>query len=164
MRGYKQLVTYTTRPPRKGEVDGITYHFISEKEFIHKQKEGFFAESTSYLTQFGRWYYGSAKEDYAKDKIMIANPDGVKKIKEQKDLNPVVFYIMASEKVIKQRLTKRGDDPFEAQRRLEQDLIDFQGINSYVDYSIRNDGDLSPSVIADMILYLYQKGGHVNVT
>jgi len=29
----KKVVTYTTRPPRKGEKNGVDYHFVSEKKF-----------------------------------------------------------------------------------------------------------------------------------
>ena len=47
-RGYRRIVTYTTRPPREGEIDGKDYHFITEKEFKEKQDKGFFAESTGY--------------------------------------------------------------------------------------------------------------------
>ena len=32
-RGYKKIVTTTTRPARKGEVDGIDYNFITDDEF-----------------------------------------------------------------------------------------------------------------------------------
>ena len=42
--GYKTIVTYTTRPTRKGEKQDITYHFISDEEFKQKIDEGFFAE------------------------------------------------------------------------------------------------------------------------
>ena len=31
--GYEKIITYTTRPQRNGEIDGIHYHFISEKLF-----------------------------------------------------------------------------------------------------------------------------------
>lgn len=27
--GYKRIVTYTTRPPRNNEIDGVDYHFVS---------------------------------------------------------------------------------------------------------------------------------------
>ena len=40
--GYHQVVTYATRPMRKGEKQDITYHFISDKEFKQKIEEGFF--------------------------------------------------------------------------------------------------------------------------
>ena len=30
---FKRVITYTTRPPREGEENGIDYHFVSEEEF-----------------------------------------------------------------------------------------------------------------------------------
>ena len=32
--GFKKVITYTTRPMRKGEKQDITYHFIPEEEWI----------------------------------------------------------------------------------------------------------------------------------
>ena len=37
--GFKSLITYTTRPMRPGEIQDVTYHFISEEEFNQKVKE-----------------------------------------------------------------------------------------------------------------------------
>ena len=31
--GYKKCITTTTREPRKNEVDGIDYHFLSQETF-----------------------------------------------------------------------------------------------------------------------------------
>lgn len=39
--GYKSLVTFTSRPPRKGEKQDITYHFIPQEDFEQKIEEGF---------------------------------------------------------------------------------------------------------------------------
>ena len=58
--GFKKVITYTTRPMRKGEEQDITYHYILEEEFKQKIEDGFFAEWKSYNTEFGTWYYGSA--------------------------------------------------------------------------------------------------------
>ena len=40
-KGYKKLVTYTTRPMRPGEVQDETYHFISKEEFETLISKGF---------------------------------------------------------------------------------------------------------------------------
>lgn len=37
---FQRLVTLTTRPPRKSEIDGVDYFFISEKEFLSRKQEG----------------------------------------------------------------------------------------------------------------------------
>lgn len=156
--GYIPVVTYTTRPLRDGEVNGVTYNFISKEDFFKKESEGFFAETTSYDVATGEtWYYGSAISDLTSDKVMIANPDGVKKLKKLRSINPVVFNILASEETIWNRLRQRGDDNAEARRRLNADDIDFADINDYVDFSIRSDIGLSAKEIALLIDDIYRK-------
>ncbi len=155
--GMKSVVSYTTRPPRKGEIDGVTYHFITKEEFLDKEKQGFFAETTSYNVANGEtWYYGSAIEDLTDDKVAIVNPEGLRQIKKIKSLNPVTFCIMADEETIWNRLRQRGDDAAEARRRLNADDIDFADIDKDVDFSFRNVG-LKPELLAEMILYTYRK-------
>lgn len=156
--GMKSVVTYTTRPPRSGEVDGIAYHFINKKDFFDKQDNGFFAETTSYKIATGDiWYYGSAVEDLTDDKVIIVNPEGLRKLKEITNLDPVSFYILADEEVIWNRLRKRGDNAAEARRRLNSDEEDFRDISKYIDFAFRNDSTLKPEILAEMILYTYRK-------
>jgi guanylate kinase len=38
-------ISYTTRKPRPGEVDGVHYHFVDEDEFMRMLGEGEFLES-----------------------------------------------------------------------------------------------------------------------
>jgi guanylate kinase len=40
----ERVVTFTTREPRKGEVDGVDYHFVDEVTFLKKAKAGDFLE------------------------------------------------------------------------------------------------------------------------
>ena len=99
--GMNSVVSYTTRPPRNGEVDGIAYHFITKEEFLEKEKQGFFAETTSYNVASGEtWYYGSAIGDLTDDKVIIVNPHGLQQIQKIKSLNPVTFYINAKKETI----------------------------------------------------------------
>ncbi len=155
--GMKAVVSYTTRPPRNGEIDGITYHFITKEEFLDKEEQGLFAETTSYNVSNGEtWYYGSAIDDLTDDKVAIVNPEGLRQIKKIKSLNPIAFYIMADEETIWNRLRQRGDDAAEARRRLNADDIDFTDIDKDVDFSFRNVG-LKPELLAEMILYTYKK-------
>ncbi len=156
--GLKEAISYTTRPPRKGEGDGISYHFITKEEFLEKEDHGFFAETTSYNVASGEtWYYGSAVEDLTNDKVAIVNPDGLRQIRKISSLNPIAFYIMADEETIWNRLRQRGDDAVEARRRLNADDIDFIDINKDIDFAFRNDLGLKPELLAEMILYTYKK-------
>lgn len=149
---YKRLVTYTTRPMRKKEKQDITYHFISEDEFIGKIKDDFFLEYRKYLTDKGIWYYGSAKEDYETDDKMVTilTPEGVQTLKS-KGINPTVIYLYSNQATIKDRLTKRGDDKDEAERRMKADNADFRGAEMLADRIIYNNGDKSLDEVVDEV-------------
>lgn len=156
--GMKSVVTYTTRPPRKNETDGVSYHFINEEEFLKKKQHGFFAETTSYRVANGEtWHYGSALEDLTDDKVIIVNPHGLREIKKIKSLNPVAFYITASNKTISKRLTKRGDDLAEAKRRLKADSEDFSNVYKYVDFVFSNDNILTVDSLSELIFETHKK-------
>lgn len=156
--GMNSVVSYTTRTPREDEIEGIEYHFISKEEFQEKEKQGFFAETAYYDVATGdRWYYGSAVKDLSDDKVIIVNPYSLKKLKKIKSLNPISFYITAGEETIWNRLRERGDNAAEARRRLNADDDDFADIDKEIDFSFSNDLGLKPELLAEMILYTYNK-------
>lgn len=141
-RGFKKLVTYTTRPMRSGEVDGVTYHYISKDKFLELLENGFFLEYAYYDVANGeRWYYASALEDYkdADDKtVAILNPYGVKRLQKLNIQNITYVYIYANLSTIRNRLEKRGDNKYEADRRIEADNRDFKDMERDVDKVIYN--------------------------
>ena len=152
-RGYMQCVTYTSRPPRKGEVDGITYHFVSDDEFLKLREEGFFAEYVGYDTVNGKWWYGTAKKDFEDcddKKFIILNPAGIKKVKEM-GLPVKVVYIYANNRTITQRLKNRKDNPDEAQRRMKADAEDFRGFEEIADKIFYNNLDADIKEVVDKI-------------
>lgn len=156
--GMQSVVTYTTRIPREGETDGVDYHFITREEFLDKERQGFFAEIAYYDVATGdRWYYGSAKEDLTDDKVIIVNPYGLRQLQKITSLNPIAFYITAKEETIWNRLRERGDNAAEARRRLNMDDEDFKDIDKEIDFSFSNDLGLKPELLAEMILYTYNK-------
>ncbi|MCI5821461.1 MAG: guanylate kinase [Lachnospiraceae bacterium] len=53
----QQIVSYTTRPIRAGEIDGIEYHFCTQKEKGALLAEGKVVEIRSYHTCHGVWDY-----------------------------------------------------------------------------------------------------------
>ena len=161
--GYKTIVTYTTRPKRKGEKQDITYHFISDEEFKQKINEGFFAEWKSYITNEGVWYYGSALEDIenADNKsVIILTPQGYRDIKDKLDCKVVSIYLYANNATIKKRLIARGDDPKETERRILHDNEDFKGIENEVDRIVyNNESDTIDSVVQKILKYVSEVKG-----
>ena len=55
-------VSYTTRPPRPGEQDGVAYHFVSAERFAAMQAAGEFLESAQVFDH----HYGTAAPAVAK--------------------------------------------------------------------------------------------------
>ena len=126
--GFHSIVTYTTRPMREGEIQNITYHYISENDFLQKIESGFFAEWKKYDVNGETWYYGSAKEDLKKaDKntIIILTPEGVRDIRDN-DIDPTVIYLYTNLETIKKRLMKRNDTNDKLEDRIKRDTKDFE--------------------------------------
>lgn len=82
--GFREIVTTTTRPMRKGEVNGKDYNFISRKEFEKGISEGRFFECRSYNTIWNGkedvWYYGTPKMQLnpEQDYVAIVDVQGAK--------------------------------------------------------------------------------------
>jgi len=141
--GYEKIITYTTRPQRNREIDGIHYHFISEKLFKKMIEDGVFAEWREYKTKSGTWYYGSLLADYrGRKKVIILTPDGYKKIQNIISNNKIsfkTFYLRVSNRTLKKRMFNRDSDKTESKRRYKADKKDFRGIKWHVDYVIDNE-------------------------
>ena len=152
-RGYKKIVTTTTRPARKGEVDGGDYNFISEEEFEQLINTRYFAEWKKYDTAEGVWYYGSPLDEISRSdnkSIVILTPDGYRDIKDELD-DHVAIYIYANNKTIRSRLSNRGDKKEEADRRIKQDNKDFKDAEILADRIFYNNKDKDIGDLVDEI-------------
>ena len=158
--GFKSLITYTTRPMRPGEIQDVTYHFISEEEFDQKVKENFFVEWEGYKTNKGTWYYGSSDSDIAKadnKTVAILTPDGIRDIISN-GYNPIVIYIYSNLDTIKNRLKMRKDDEEEAKRRIASDIVDFHDVDMLANRIVYNNmNDDIEDVVNKMLDYYYKK-------
>jgi guanylate kinase len=134
--GYKKIVSYTTREPRDGEVDGVDYHYISKELFLMLKKEDFFAETAVY----NGWYYGTAKKDCTDDKIAVLTPHGLRQVKKINNINVISFYINVPRRDRLIKILQRGDNIEEAYRRNLSDVGQFDGIEDEVNFVIDNSG------------------------
>lgn len=153
--GYQKCITYTTRPMRDNEEDGIAYHFISTEKFKRRIEEGFFIEYKIYNTESGSWYYGTALQDFKKadnKTIVILTPQGYRDITNKLKVKPKSIYIYANNSTIKSRLLKRGDEISEAKRRVENDNKDFFGVENEVDKIIYNNDYCSIDEVVEKFL------------
>ena len=134
--GYNKIVSYTTRQPREGEIDGVDYHFVSVEQFKSLKEQKFFAETAVY----NNWHYGTAKEDCTDDKVAVLTPHGLKQITKVDGINAVSFYINVPRRDRLIKILQRGDDIEEAYRRSLSDVGQFDGIEDEVNYVINNEG------------------------
>lgn len=152
-RGYKKIVTNTTRPMRNGEIQGKTYNFMKREDFIDAVGEGKFAEYTCYNVASGEtWYYGTTKDSLKVGKIVILNPAGFKNVREKINIPYRAIYLYANDDIIRERLIQRGDNPEEAERRLLADKNDFEPIEPLVDYIIMNNGQKTIEQLANNVI------------
>lgn len=158
-KGYKPLVTWTTRPMRDDEKDGVDYHFVSEEEFFDLKGNGFFAETKCYETVFGKWYYGCSIKEYdCGNACIILTPDGLRDILWQlKDIDYKAIYVYSNNETIRRRLKLRGDNKEEAERRISHDNEDFKGIEFLVDKIIYNNEEDNIDEVVEKILKVINK-------
>ena len=132
--GFKKIVSYTTRPPREREVNGVDYNFISAEQFDELKKQGFFAETAQYRD----WCYGTAKKDCTDDKVAVLTPHGLRQISKIKGINIISFYVNVPRRDRLIKILQRGDNIEEAYRRSLSDVGQFDGIEDEVSYVINN--------------------------
>lgn len=130
---YVVSVSATTRKPRKGEVNGKSYHFITRKEFEELVSRDEFLEFSEYAGE----YYGTLKKEvyknYFKGKNVIIEIDsqGARQIRKQQKIQSV-FFIPPSFEELLHRLKNRGTESEESiRRRLKQALNEIEHIEEY---------------------------------
>jgi len=103
------VVTVNTRPPRPGEVNGVDYIFVSEREYFRMKEQGELLESARVYNE----YKGVPRKQVeaalasGKDVVMRLDVQGAGKIKQ---LNPealLIFLTTQSEEEMVRRLEKR---------------------------------------------------------
>lgn len=115
-------VSCTTRAPRPGEVDGVSYHFVSEERFEQLVREDAFYEHAHVHQN----YYGTLKAVVAKeldagyDLILEIDVQGCRQVLEQDESAVGIFVSPPSRENLEKRLRARGTETEESVRvRLE---------------------------------------------
>lgn len=134
-------VSATTRSPRKGEVDGVNYHFLSKETFVSRIEEDDFLE---HAQVYGN-YYGTPKSDVqkildsGKDVILEIDIQGALKVKEQSNEGVFIFILPPSMEELKQRIIKRGSEtPESLMTRFKSAYKEINYVSKY-NYAVVND-------------------------
>ncbi len=108
-------VSYTTRSPRSGELDGREYHFVSRATFVHMAGQGDFLESAEvHGNLYGTsqaWIESRTRE--GRDILLEIDWQGAQQVRRLVPGAVTVFILPPSLEVLRKRLTSRGQDTSE---------------------------------------------------
>jgi guanylate kinase len=114
----KVSVSYTTRPARPGELDGVNYHFVSRSQFLDMLEKTAFLEHAQVYDN----YYGTSREWVEAtlasgiDVILEIDWQGAQQVRRLIPDTIGIFILPPSQETLRQRLNNRGQD--------EQSIID----------------------------------------
>ena len=135
-------ISYTTRPPRPGEIDGEDYFFINNDDFALMQEKNEFLE---YAKVFDN-YYGTPRKpvekilNKGKDMLFDIDWQGTQQLmNNSKDDLVKVFVLPPSIEELERRLKKRKQDDDEIiQKRMSKASDEMSHYPEY-DYILVND-------------------------
>jgi len=110
--GIQLSISYTTRAPRPGEVDGQQYHFTSISDFINRKNNNEFLE----CAEVHGHYYGTSRIllnqtiQTGADMLLEIDWQGAHQVKAQFPHAVAIFILPPSIEALEQRLKKRGQD------------------------------------------------------
>ena len=148
-------VSATTRAPRPGEQDGISYYFITKAKFQEMIQQDAFVEYDAHMDNF----YGTPKaqlEEKLKDGSVILDiePNGAFAVRKTRPDAVLIFIAPPSLEELEKRLRSRGDTSQDQIRlRLDRAGWEMEQSKQY-DYIVVND---QVQTCAQKILHIIAK-------
>ena len=139
--------SFTSRPPRGGECDGVDYNFITRVRFDRMVENGEFLE---WADVFGNCYGTSASETDrvladGHDLVLVIDVQGARQVRAKRTGTIGIFVLPPTFAVLEERLRGRSKDTeAQIQRRLQVARQEVGAVSDY-DYVVVND-DLDPAV------------------
>jgi len=140
-------VSYTTRAPRPGEVDGVNYHFVSRDEFEKLIREGAFLEYATY----GGNLYGTPKAQLDEgrgdghDVVLKIDVQGAEQVRKRAPDALRIFLAPPSMEELLRRRTERHSESARDQIARQMIAKDEMALAPHFDHVVVND-DLERAV------------------
>ncbi|MGA7988251.1 MAG: guanylate kinase [Candidatus Dormiibacterota bacterium] len=135
-------VSYTTRPPRPGEIDGVSYWFVDEPTFRAMiDRDEFFEWSIVYGELKGRTFESVHRAvESGQDTVIKIDVQGAEKIRGRLgETTTYVFLLPPSIEALEQRLADRAtEDPASLRTRRELAVSELALKDTY-DHQVVND-------------------------
>lgn len=135
-KGLRGCLKMTSRPPRKHEIQWVTYEFVAEWTFLDKiNSEEFLCYQKFEVTPEDRepetWYYGITKQEFEESQVFIMTPGEFQNITPEIRKGCFVVYLDIDRSTRESRLLGRQDKNDSITRRLDADEIDFEDFTDY---------------------------------
>lgn len=146
-------VSATTRQPRKGEVDGVHYYFVTRERFAEMIEKGDFLEYDDHAEN----YYGTPRfqieEKKQKGNVLLdIEPNGAKQVRKACPDAMLIFIMPPSLEELERRLRGRGDTPEEQIRiRMKRALWEMEQRSWYDHVVVNEDADRCADEILALI-------------
>ena len=121
-----KIITYTTRTPRPGEINGKDYNFLNGNDFKQKVKNNFFLEVSEYNGNL----YGSPRSiiqdtELGKSFIVVVDRPGAKNYKKLVSKAIFIWIKVNNLETLKKRIISRNDTSVtQLKKRLESAKIE----------------------------------------
>ena len=135
----KSVVSYTTRPIRQGETNGVEYFFVDEKELAKLKQEGKVIEERAYNTVHGVWKYFTVDDQQIdlnhNDYLLMGTPASYKAVRVfygEGRLVPIYLHVddgIRLERALKREQSQENPRYEEMCRRYLADHEDFSEKN-----------------------------------
>ncbi len=149
-------VSATTRPPRAGEKGGEDYHFLSEKEFEQRRRDGAFLESFKVFGK-GQWYGTLAAPvcrsiEAGRWVVLEIDLKGAREVLKVYPRAITIFVLPKNLEVLQERLRGRGTESEETLRqRLNQAKEEIEKSDFYRYHVVNDDLDKAVREICEIL-------------
>lgn len=108
----ERVIAYTTREPRRGEVNGVDYWFVSRPEFLRMVGAGEFLEHKEVVGNFYATPVRHAERILMEDRIAVLKIDvqGALEVMKKRPNCITVFLLPPTKEALRERLLNRGTD------------------------------------------------------
>lgn len=147
-------VSATTRKPREGEQDGVSYHFLSEEEFSRLVDEDAFLEWDGHFEKrYGTlWSEVTPCLEDGRSVILEIDVNGGFNVKKAMPESVLIFIAPPSLEVLEQRLRSRGSETEEQiANRLARVSMEMEFSTRYDEVVVNDDLELASRQLEDLI-------------
>jgi len=147
-------VSYTTRPPRGAEAQGLQYHFIDREHFRSRIAAGEFLEWAQVFDNYygtHRRYLDQASEEGA-DLLLDIDVQGARQLKSKLPDAVTIFVLPPSREALEQRLRARSEDSEPViHRRLREAAEEIRNYRWYDYVLINREVEASVDLLASIV-------------